>query len=89
LTRLYGFIGERGATLFDIGGQTDAEVSLGFRFFNERSPEASDPKIDYWAREDLTIPNEAHVMRLAGKWSIDPTTLDGQELDDGWVGEVD
>ena len=49
LIRLYGYIGERGETLFDIGEQTDAEVSLGFRFFDERSPEASDPNIDYWA----------------------------------------
>ena len=86
--RLYGYLGERGETLFDIGGQTDAEASLGFRFFDERSPEASDPKVDYWAREDLTFPNEDHVMQLAGKWSIDPTTLEEREVGDGWLGEV-
>jgi len=90
LMRLYGYVGERGETLFDIGDQTDAEGSLGFRFFDDRSPEASDPKIDYWARDDLTFPDECHVMQLAGKWSIDPTTLDEREMDaaDGWVGEV-
>ncbi len=85
LMRLYGYLGERGETLFDIGGQTDAEASLGFRFFDERSPEASDPKVDYWAREDLTFPNEDHVMQLAGKWSIDPTTLEEREVGDGWL----
>ena len=87
LTRLYGYIGERGETLFDIGDQTDAEISLGFRFFDERSPEASKP--NYWGREDLTFPDEGHVMQLAGKWSIDPTTLDEREADDGLLGEVD
>ncbi len=85
--RLYGYLGERGETLFDIGAQTDAEVSLGFRFFDERSPEAGDPKSDYWA-EDLTFPDEGHVMQLAGKWSIDPTTLEERDLGDGWLGEV-
>ncbi len=71
LIRLYGFIGERGETLFDV---------------DDRSPDASDPKANYWAREDLTFPNEDHVMQLAGRWSIDPTTLEGRELTDGWVG---
>lgn len=30
-------------------------------------------------------------MQLAGKWSIDPTTLCERDLDvgDGWVGELD
>jgi hypothetical protein len=63
-------------------------LSLGFRFFDARSPEANDPRIDYWGREDLTFPNEDHVMQLAGKWSIDPTTLDERDLADGWLGEV-
>ena len=27
-------------------------------------------------------------MQLAGKWSIDPTTLDERDLGDGWLGEV-
>ena len=88
LLRSYGYSSGGSGRLFDIGEQTDAEVSLGFKFFDERSPEASDPTIDYWAREDLTFPNEGHVMQLAGKWSIDPPTLDERDLGDGWIGEV-
>ncbi len=86
--RLYGYSGNRGETIADIGNQTDAEASLGFRFFDERSPEASDPQIDYWAQEDLAFPYEGHVIQLAGRWSIDPTTLDEREVGDGWLGEV-
>ena len=86
LTRLYGYIGERGETLFDIGDQTNAEISLGFKFFVDRSSEASKPS--YWEGQDLTFPDEGHVMQLAGKWSIDPTTLDEREADDGWLGET-
>jgi hypothetical protein len=88
LVRLYGYVGERGETPFDIGEQTAAEVSLGFKFFDDRSPEASNPTIDYWAREDLTFPDEGNVMQLAGEWSIDPTTLDERDLGVGWVGGV-
>jgi hypothetical protein len=86
--RLYGYSSGGSGKLFDIGDQTDAEVSLGFSFFDERSPGASDPKSDYWVREDLTFPSENHVMQLAGKWSIDPTTLEERNLADGWVGEI-
>ncbi len=76
LVRGYGWIGERGQTLWDEGQQTQEERDLGFRFFDERSPEAAEE--DYWAREDLNFPDEQAVMRLAAVWSIDPTTLDQQ-----------
>ena len=89
LIRLYGYSSGGSGRLFDIGDQTDAEVSLGFRFFDDRSPDASDPKANYWAREDLTFPDEGHVMQLAGRWSIDPSTLEERELGDGWLGEVE
>jgi hypothetical protein len=76
LVRGYGWVGERGETLWDEGEQTPEERALGFRFFNERSPEASQQ--GYWARKDLRWPDEECVMRLAGVWSLDPTTLDEQ-----------
>ena len=68
------WVGERGETLWDEGEQTPEERDLGFRFFDERSPEASQE--GYWERKDLSFPNEDCVTRLAGAWSLDPTTLD-------------
>lgn len=76
LVRGYGWIGERGETLWDEGEQTPEERNLGFRFFDERSADAASG--DYWARKDLSFPDEGAVMRLAALWSIDPTTLDQQ-----------
>jgi hypothetical protein len=81
LIRGYGYIGEKGLTLWDEGTQTKEERDLGFRFFDERSPEAEVG--DYWARKDLTYPDEGCVMQLAALWSIDPTTLDQQFKEPG------
>jgi hypothetical protein len=74
LVRGYGWVGDRGETVWDEGEQTPEERDLGFRFFDERSPEASQE--DYWARQDLRFPDEECVMRLAGAWSLDPTALE-------------
>jgi hypothetical protein len=74
LVRGYGWVGERGETLWDEGEQTPEERDLGFRFFDEQSPEASQE--DYWARQDLRYPDEECVLRLAGAWSLDPTALE-------------
>jgi hypothetical protein len=63
IVRGYGWIGERGETVWNEGDQTEEERKLGFRFFDERSE---------------SFPNEGCVMRLAASWSIDPTTLDEQ-----------
>ncbi len=76
LVRGYAWLGERGETLWDAGGQTQHERDLGFRFFDERSDSADDA--NYWARKDLGFPDEECVMRLAGAWSIDPASLDRQ-----------
>jgi hypothetical protein len=68
LIRGYGYIGERGETLWDEGEQTEAEGDLGFRFFDERSLDATAE--GYWARTDLSFPDEEAVMRLAAAWSL-------------------
>ena len=81
LVRGYGWIGERGQTLWDEGEPTRAERDLGFRFFDERSPEATGE--GYWERTDLSFPDEGAVMRLAAAWSINPTTLDQQFSEPG------
>jgi hypothetical protein len=77
LIRGYGYVGDSGETIWDEGPQTPEEVGLGFSFFDERSPEV-EIHPDYWGREDLTYPDESHVMQLAGRWSIDPTKIEEQ-----------
>lgn len=73
LIRAFSYVGESGETLVDIGPQTEAEVSLGFAFFDERLPEAQDNA--YWDRTDLSFPREYHVMALAAAWSLAPPDL--------------
>jgi hypothetical protein len=79
LLRAYEFVGERGETTTDLEPPTNEEQELGFRFFDERSPEAAED--GYWERPDLSFPTEECVMRLAGKGSVDPTGLEGRELE--------
>ncbi len=86
LLRAYAYIGESGATVIDEGLQTNQEQAIGFRLFDERAPEAD---VDaYRERTDISWPDEESVMRVAGAWSINPTTLDGweQETGPGWLG---
>jgi hypothetical protein len=87
--RSYAYLGERGETLLDLSEQSFEEVQLGFRFFDEHSQEAS--RDSYWEREDLRFPREDDVMKLAGKWSLDPTSLDGSDAEPslGWLGRRD
>lgn len=86
--RAYAYSGETGETLVDRGAPTDAEVELGHKFFDERSPEAESD--EYREREDLTYPDEEDVMRVAGKWSINPNRLEEgpQTLGVGWIGAI-
>jgi hypothetical protein len=81
LVRGYGWVGDQGVTLWDEGMQTQEERDLGFGFFDERCSEVG--QRDYWTRKDLTFPNENCVMRLAGRWSIDPSTLDEKFTEPG------
>lgn len=85
IVRGYGYVGESGETLYDVGDKTKEEQALGFNFFDERSVEAKDEK--YFEREDLTFPDESDVMKIAGNWSIDPTSLDSYSTQKG-VGRI-
>lgn len=78
VVRAYAYVGERGETLWDVGARTAEEAELGVTFFDERSPEAQDDA--YWERKDLTYPDEEYVMRIAGKWSINPEDLESMGL---------
>jgi hypothetical protein len=85
LVRGYGWLGERGLTLWDEGEQTKEERDLGFRFFDGRSP-----AVEQAQDKNVTLPDEGGVMQLASLWSIDPTTLDAQFKEPvmGLVGSV-
>jgi hypothetical protein len=86
--RKYAYLGEKGITLWDEGKQTEEEKALGFRFFADKPPPGQGD--EYYARKDLRHPKEEDVTRLAGRWSIDPTTIDQLEAEKsvGIVGRV-
>jgi len=60
------------------GNETDEEKALGLNFFDASSPEAKQP--GYWQRKDLVYPDEEYVLRIAGKWSVDPSKLNQMGL---------
>jgi hypothetical protein len=62
LIRAYGYLGESGEVLADIGELTDEEEFLDV--------EVPDEEYGFYS------PNEETVMELAGLWSINPQTLD-------------
>jgi len=61
-----------------LGDETEAEKTLGFRFFDASSPEANQP--GYWQRSDLTYPDEECVLKVAALWSVDPSKVDKMAL---------
>jgi hypothetical protein len=79
--RAYLYVGESGQKVQDDGPQTVEEKLLEFAFFD---PECADAQADnYWERQDLTYVTEAHVMALAHRWSVDPSSLGERNLDLG------
>jgi hypothetical protein len=79
LERAYSYVGESGEKTLDLGVPSPEERALAFAFFDPTSPEAQQDS--YWDREDLKYPDEEHVMALAGAWSIDPSALEGRNLE--------
>lgn len=79
IVRVYAYLGEQGVTLWNRGEQTPEEHALGFNFL-ESADETEDIPF-----EDLggTLPDEESVMQIAGKWSIDPQSLDGLDIETG------
>lgn len=84
LVLAYSYFGESGEKKVDIGEPTAEELALGFRFFDPSSPDAEAE--GYWAREDLRHPDEEDVMRLAERWSVNPSVLD--EMPDGFLADL-
>lgn len=86
--RTFAFLGERAEVLADRGEKSAGECELGYDYFVTNAPEAESDS--YWEREDLCFPTEDHVMEVAGKWSINPDTLEdlGLPLSAGWIGTL-
>ena len=72
-------IGDEGI-LWNTGRPTKEEKALGLRLFELRGVRGR--KGDAGG-EMILYPTEDHVMRLAARWSIDPTTLDALKADTG------
>jgi hypothetical protein len=84
-TRAFGFSGERGETLADGGEKTAGEIELGYDYLAADSDIKSE---SYWERDDACWPDEEHVMEVAGKWSVNPMSLEelGLPRGVGWIG---
>jgi hypothetical protein len=67
--RFYEGDGKREET----GDYSDAEKELGVKFFDASSPESKEP--GYWKRKDLIFVDEEYVLKVAGKWSVNPSKL--------------
>ena len=68
VVRAYGWLGERGEVLEDVGPRTPEEEELGFWFVDRTTVEGD------W--EGVEMPGEDDVMRIAGRWSINPQEVD-------------
>jgi hypothetical protein len=71
LLRSYAWLGERGQVLQDVGQRTPEEEELGFRFVDRTTVEGD------W--EGVEFPREEDVMRIAGRWSLNPLEIDAYE----------
>jgi hypothetical protein len=82
VTRAYRWLGESGEVFPDIGDLTPEEQELGFsRFINSRTLGGD------W--EEADFPDEEDVMRIAGKWSVNPQELDAYDSEGpGFLGQV-
>lgn len=81
--RAYAYLGERGEMLVNRGEQTAGEREPGYEFSDESLSELDESEL-----ENVSIPDEDDVMEVAGKWSINPLTLDDRQspVGVGWVG---
>lgn len=73
--RVYSYLGESGENIAIEGEPTEAESE--YNLINTFSEEATQD--DYFDREDLEYPDEELVMEIAGKWSVNPTTIEDRD----------
>lgn len=71
IIRAYAYPG--GKAPIDIGDKTEAEIELGLDVLTDVSDE--EVAEEYWERDEFASPDEESVMKLAEKWSVNPTQL--------------
>ena len=71
IERLYSYVGESGENLIVEGEPT--EIEKRYNLVNTFSVEAKND--EYLEREDIEIPDEEIVMKIAEDWSINPTKI--------------
>tara|TARA_R110002033_G_scaffold170843_1_gene214467 strand:- start:1621 stop:2346 length:726 start_codon:yes stop_codon:yes gene_type:complete len=71
MQRVYSYVGESMESIEVFGELTEAED--GLNLFNSLSKEAENE--EYFERSDLDFADEIMVMKIAEKWSVNPTKL--------------
>ncbi len=71
IDRAYAYLGEQLETIVLKGKPTELEREI--KLFDSKSKEAQ--KESYFDREEIFYPDEEFVMKIAGKWSVNPTTI--------------
>src|SRR4051794_9881675 len=80
VVRAYGWVGDRGEVLQDVGPKTPEEEELGFDFI-DRTTTVGD-----W--EGIKTPGEDDVMQIAGRWSLNPQEIDAYPSEGvGYLGD--
>lgn len=82
IKRAFGWLGETGETIVNVGMRTQAEDRLGIQFYDERLPRNE--------QHERLLLDEEYVMKLAVKWSINPTILEVEypNVGPGWLGRL-
>lgn len=65
-----------GATVWNQGVKTDAEIALGVKCFGY----AETPVLDDWSAADFIVANVLKVPQIARRWSLDPAEVDFRAL---------
>lgn len=74
IQRVYSYLGESGENIMIEGEPTDFEKGLHLvDTFSEDSKEKN-----YFERDDVTLPDEEILMKVAENWSINPSNLESR-----------
>lgn len=79
LLRAYLYVGESGETVVNTGEPTADELHLGFAVFASPGEHTANGA-------QASYPTEEDVIRLAGRWSVNPTNLPA--MSDGLLGDL-
>jgi hypothetical protein len=83
VVRAYGWCGESGETVIDLGRKSKAEEERPLHVFDDVPAEEGQ-------EDKFVFPDEEYLLQLAGRWSINPAMLEENhpELGPGWLGSV-